>query len=225
MSDDLINENYSDPFIQKVVKFIASDSFQIKFSDQEEHEFFYYELYQEFQDMFDQELLQFCSNNSITKEIFYKLCQDAIENDEKANHYIQILLSSVEYETFVRLMRIMKPIAEIKLKNQQNKSDDDERKNLLKGISHTLTPLSLTLSPSSLSLSLSLHSILLYSIDSKGNEEIELDEYSSPSYQAESKSSGASHANDHKSSRKATDDEEEDADVKDVGSDAKYSRK
>lgn len=27
-------------------------------------------------------------------------------------HYIQILVSSAEYETFVRLMKIMRPIAE-----------------------------------------------------------------------------------------------------------------
>ncbi len=30
----------------------------------------------------------------------------------KAKHYIQILLSSVEYDTFVKLMKIMRPVAE-----------------------------------------------------------------------------------------------------------------
>ena len=38
-------------------------------------------------------------------------CREATIEDPKAKHYINILLSSVEYETFVKLMRIMKPVA------------------------------------------------------------------------------------------------------------------
>lgn len=43
---------------------------------------------------------------------FCRKCKIAGEKDEKAKHYIQILVSSAEYETFVRLMRIMRPIAQ-----------------------------------------------------------------------------------------------------------------
>ncbi len=43
-----------------------------------------------------------------------KRCRLASTEDEKAKHYINILLSSVEYETFVKLMRIMRPVAEMR---------------------------------------------------------------------------------------------------------------
>lgn len=43
-----------------------------------------------------------------------KRCRAASTSDEKAKHYINILLSSVEYETFVKLMRIMRPVAELR---------------------------------------------------------------------------------------------------------------
>jgi hypothetical protein len=143
MSDELVNENYSDPFIRQVVNFIASDSFQTKFetfflkhslqfTDNEEHEFHYYELYQQFQDMFNGELQKFCVSQDLSLEEFYQLCQKAIKHDANADHYIQILISSAEYETFVRLMKIMKPIAEIKLKNNH----ETKRKKMMKGLLH-----------------------------------------------------------------------------------------
>ena len=40
-----------------------------------------------------------------------KKCSEASTEDEKAKHYIDILLASCEYNTFVRLMRIMRPVA------------------------------------------------------------------------------------------------------------------
>jgi hypothetical protein len=43
-----------------------------------------------------------------------KRCRSASTSDEKAKHYIDILLSSVEYETFVKLMKIMRPVAEMR---------------------------------------------------------------------------------------------------------------
>ena len=45
---------------------------------------------------------------------FMKRCREASTQDEKAKHYIDILLSSVEYETFVKLMKIMRPVAELR---------------------------------------------------------------------------------------------------------------
>jgi peptidoglycan hydrolase CwlO-like protein len=45
---------------------------------------------------------------------FMKRCRSASTSDEKAKHYIDILLSSVEYETFVKLMKIMRPVAEMR---------------------------------------------------------------------------------------------------------------
>lgn len=44
-----------------------------------------------------------------------KKCREATTQDPKAKHYINILMSSVEYTTFIQLMRIMRPVAEQRL--------------------------------------------------------------------------------------------------------------
>ena len=54
---------------------------------------------------------------------FCRKCKIAGENDEKSKHYIQILVSSAEYETFVRLMKIMRPIAQSR---QLQKADEKQ---------------------------------------------------------------------------------------------------
>ena len=59
-------------------------------------------------------------------------CREASTEDEKAQHYINILISSAEYDTFVKLMRIMRPVAEAKL-HESHRADskhaaDAERK-------------------------------------------------------------------------------------------------
>lgn len=51
-----------------------------------------------------------------------KRCRSAT-NDPKAKHYIDVLLSSVEYETFVKLMKIMRPVAEHR-RNQKSGGSD-----------------------------------------------------------------------------------------------------
>lgn len=50
-----------------------------------------------------------------------KMCRSATTKDEKAKHYIDILLSSVEYETFIKLMHIMRPVAEKRLSMAESK--------------------------------------------------------------------------------------------------------
>jgi len=42
-------------------------------------------------------------------------CREATVADPKAKRYVDILLSSVEYDTFVKLMKIMRPVAAAKL--------------------------------------------------------------------------------------------------------------
>lgn len=42
-------------------------------------------------------------------------CKEATIQDPKARHYIDVLMSSVEYETFVKLMRLMRPVAAMRL--------------------------------------------------------------------------------------------------------------
>ena len=51
----------------------------------------------------------------MTQEEFYRRCREISESDDKTDHYITILLSSCEYDTFVRLMKIMRPVAQMRL--------------------------------------------------------------------------------------------------------------
>ena len=75
----------------------------------------YYEIYQKFHEMFEGQLDTFCDKKNMTQAEFMQKCRAAQEKDPKAKHYITILLSSVEYETFVKLMRIMRPVAESRM--------------------------------------------------------------------------------------------------------------
>ena len=123
---DFDGANYKDGFIAELVTFVAGNNFQgmfeaffiehaTKFSLAEEHQLHYYEIYQKFHDMFEGQLEEFCSRSNLTETDFMLQCRAAREKDEKARHYVDILLSSVEYETFVKLMKIMRPLAESRL--------------------------------------------------------------------------------------------------------------
>lgn len=85
----------------------------------------YSELYREFADKFEKYLEGFCEEKGITHAEFMKKAREASAEDEKAKHYLNILLSSAEYETFVKLMRIMRPAAEAKLLKQEAKEGND----------------------------------------------------------------------------------------------------
>lgn len=119
---DFNGKAYGDPFIGSLVAFVAGDEFQTlfenffvtnatDFSNEEEHKLMYFEIYQKFQSLFEGQLEDFCQNHQISQTEFVKRCREASIDDPKAMHYINILLSSVEYETFVKLMRIMRPVA------------------------------------------------------------------------------------------------------------------
>lgn len=66
--------------------------------------------------MFEEQLEVFCRKMDITQVEFMRRCKSAASIDKRADHYIQILLSSVEFETFLKLMKIMRPIAIGRLK-------------------------------------------------------------------------------------------------------------
>ncbi len=74
---DFNGDNYNDRFLGELVNFVASDSFQtmfetfflthaVRFSDDEEHRLDYYEMYQNFHDLFDKQLEDFCAQQDIT---------------------------------------------------------------------------------------------------------------------------------------------------------------
>jgi hypothetical protein len=62
-------------------------------------------------------------------------CREASVSDPKAKRYIDILLSSVEYDTFVKLMKIMRPVAAAK-----QASTEDEKVADSKGDHHHPSP-------------------------------------------------------------------------------------
>lgn len=75
---DFNGDNYNDKFIGELVNFVAGDKFQTmfetfflthaaKFTNDEEHKLEYYELYQTFHDLFDQQLEDFCRQQDFTQ--------------------------------------------------------------------------------------------------------------------------------------------------------------
>ncbi len=123
---DFNGNNYDDKFIGQLVNFVASDKFQtmfesfflenaLSFTNSEEHKLEYYEIYQKFHDMFETQLEIFCDEIGMTQAEFMRRCREATTEDAKAKHYVNILMSSVEYTTFIQLMRIMRPVAEQRL--------------------------------------------------------------------------------------------------------------
>ncbi len=84
----------------------------------------YYELYQEFQGLFEEQLEKFQRSLNLSPSQFFARCKEASAEDEKCRRYIDILLSSAEYETFVKLMKIMRPIAEAR--SMQARSADSK---------------------------------------------------------------------------------------------------
>jgi hypothetical protein len=146
---DFNASHYSDKFIADLVAFVAADGFQTKFErffvtnalhfdNDEEHKLIYYEVYQEFSSMFETELESFMRAQDMTQAEFVRRCRNAGNEDAKVKQYIDILLSSCEYETFVKLMKIMKPVAELRKLNAQRaadakNSDDSGSASLSKG--------------------------------------------------------------------------------------------
>lgn len=125
--DDFNTVEYADNYVQALVDFVAAEAFQAKFekffltyapefTDGHELKLSYYERYKDFHEMFEEQLETFCQKMEITQAEFMRRCKSAASVDKKADHYIQILLSSVEFDTFMKLMRIMRPIAISKLK-------------------------------------------------------------------------------------------------------------
>eukprot|EP01039_Chlorochromonas_danica_P008072 gene8071-8902_t len=139
-------EDYDDKFVSNLVTFVASDHFQamfedffvtyaLEFTNESEHKLRYYELYQKFHDMFERQLESFCEEMKISQVEFMRKCKEATIQDPKARHYIDVLMSSVEYETFVKLMRLMRPVAAMRLT-----SDFADAKDVASTTSHGSSP-------------------------------------------------------------------------------------
>lgn len=69
-------------------------------------------------------IASFCDKKDISQSDFIKNCREASEDDPKAKRYVDILLSSIEYDTFVKLMKIMRPVAVARLALQSEAKKD-----------------------------------------------------------------------------------------------------
>lgn len=135
---DFNGSNYDDAFMGKLVSFVAGDEFQTMFeqfflthatvfTNDEEHKLEYYTLYQEFHGLFERQLEGFCDELGMSQPEFMRKCRECQSADPKSEHYINILMSSVEYDTFVKLMRIMRPVAERKKQSAADAKGSDLR--------------------------------------------------------------------------------------------------
>ncbi|KAH9158238.1 hypothetical protein LEN26_003113, partial [Aphanomyces euteiches] len=132
-----------DDMIRELMLFIAGAEFQstfeafflkhaLKFTDDEEHRLEYTQLFQEFQELFEQFMQQFYLKNNITEAEFGKRCRAAVKNDAKASQYLEVVLASMDYQAFHSLMKFMRrrAMAEPKQpppKRKLSAKDDDDK--------------------------------------------------------------------------------------------------
>mmetsp|Transcript_15467 Transcript_15467/g.31864 ORF Transcript_15467/g.31864 Transcript_15467/m.31864 type:complete len:210 (-) Transcript_15467:24-653(-) len=114
--------HYGDVLVERLVSFIAEEKFQREFElfflehcrkfdlEGEEHQLHYTDIYNEFEAMFQSRVEEFCEKENVTETEFYMRCKAAKTTDVKASHYLNVMLSSVDYPQFVALMRVMRKL-------------------------------------------------------------------------------------------------------------------
>lgn len=140
-----VSNQYKDPFIASLVEFVAADDFQKLFEtfflehslhfslDSDEHKLEYHEIYRKFREMFESKLEIFCNQQKLNTPQFMSKCKAAAADDPKVQHYIDVLLASVEYETFYKIMKVMRPVAERKKTQLSLRADEKTATQAIKG--------------------------------------------------------------------------------------------
>ena len=82
------------------------------FTHDEEHKLEYMDVYNQFQELFDDFMEEFCRIEQVESTEFLQKLKESDSEDPKAAHYIRIIIASMEYNAFVKLMRQMRPRAE-----------------------------------------------------------------------------------------------------------------
>ena len=70
------------------------------------------DVYNQFQELFDDFMEEFCRIEQVESTEFLQKLKESDSEDPKAAHYIRIIIASMEYNAFVKLMRQMRPRAE-----------------------------------------------------------------------------------------------------------------
>ena len=114
---DFNPDNYKDRFVGDLVGFVAGEGFQSlferffltyapEFSYEQEHKLRYYELYQEFQGLFEEQLEKFQKQLNLSPAQFFQRCRESAEEDEKCKRYIGKVLHIIMHihNVFISLL-------------------------------------------------------------------------------------------------------------------------
>lgn len=123
---------YQDQTMGSLVDFISHKNFQkpfenfflehaLKFSDDPEHQLNYTEIYAEFQSMFNEHMKEFQRQQGLDEHELMEKLKNAEDDDPRAAHYLKIIVASMEYDAFVKLMRQMRGRA--KMLDAESKSE------------------------------------------------------------------------------------------------------
>ncbi|CCI44317.1 hypothetical protein ABG067_005807 [Albugo candida] len=131
-----LSAGIEDPTVRAFAAFIANPSFQKTFEEfflensaafksDDEHRLEYMTIYQTFQAKFNEKMEEFLRQEGLSEEEFESKCAALIENqaDRKANQYLDIVLASMSYDAFYKLMLIMRRRAEAKIQRSGMQSD------------------------------------------------------------------------------------------------------
>lgn len=81
------------------------------------------EIYKEFQELFDGFMEEFCEAEGVDSTEFMQKMQESESSDPRAAHYISIIIASMEYDAFVKLMRQMRRRATVVEQQQQQRAE------------------------------------------------------------------------------------------------------
>ena len=82
-------------------------------------------IYKEFQEIFDGFMEEFCEAEGVDSTEFMQKMQESETSDPRAAHYISIIIASMEYDAFVKLMRQMRRRATVVQQQQQRAEAKD----------------------------------------------------------------------------------------------------
>ncbi|GMH89613.1 hypothetical protein TrST_g3514 [Triparma strigata] len=137
MSQNYEDMQYGDPLVESLVRFIADAEFQQEFErffvdncrafeDDQEHRLEYTDIYNDFKQIFDTRIEEFCAKEDVSPAEFFRRCEASQAQDVKARHYIDVMLSSTDYLQFVALMKVMKGMHGARLDREDLNAEGDE---------------------------------------------------------------------------------------------------
>ncbi|GMH47651.1 hypothetical protein TrVE_jg8284 [Triparma verrucosa] len=137
MSQNYEDMQYGDPLVESLVRFIADAEFQQEFErffvdncrafeDDQEHRLEYTDIYNDFKQIFDTRIEEFCAKEDVSPAEFFRRCEASQAQDVKARHYIDVMLSSTDYLQFVALMKVMKGMHGARLDREDLNAEGEE---------------------------------------------------------------------------------------------------